>query len=43
MISQELRALHAAVNGDVAAIAELKSTWDDLEVKGKKLTAVCAE
>ena len=38
-----MRALHAAVNGDVAAIAELKSKWDDLDVKGKKLTAVCAE
>ncbi len=43
MISQELQALHAAVNDDVAAIAKLKSTWDDLDVKGKKLTAVCAE
>ena len=42
VVSQELRALHAAVNGDVAAIAELKSTWDDLDVKGKQLTAVCA-
>ena len=27
-LAQELRALHAAVNGDVAAVAELKSTWD---------------
>ena len=34
VLSQELRALHAGVNGDVAAIAELKSSWDDLEVKG---------
>ena len=30
------------MNGDVAAVAELKSTWDDLDVKGKTLTAVCA-
>ncbi len=30
------------MNGNVAAIAELKSTWDDLDVKGKKLKAVCA-
>ena len=30
VVSQELRALHAAVNGDVAAVAELKSTCDDL-------------
>ena len=30
------------MNGDVAAIAELKSTWDDLDVKGKNFTAVCA-
>ena len=42
VVSQELRALHAAVNGDVAVIAELKSTWDDLDMKGKTLTAVCA-
>ena len=41
-VSQELRALHAAVNGDVAAVAELKSTWDNMEEKGKTLTAVCA-
>ncbi len=41
VISQKLRALHASVNEDVAAIAELKSFWDELDVKGKKLTALC--
>ncbi len=42
VLAQELRAMHANVNGDVAVIAELKSTWDGLDVKGKKFTGVFA-
>ncbi len=41
-LAQELRALHACMNGDIASISELKSTWDDLDMKGKKSTGVFA-
>ncbi len=42
VLGQELRALHAAINGHVFSIAELKSTWENLDVTDKQWTGVCA-